>query len=471
MRDQEQGSEDVGTAREEESSEPPGCAAQSPARADSEVQKLYLFHLFLSISLTVVASFLFIDRLFLRLGFSMSQFGIVKGLSFLVPVTLNLLLAPYLARLGRDREIVVLAYLIRVSLPFLFFLLPWLQGDTGLVTAGCAAIFTTIMIFPMVAQNSLSALFKVLVPRKDLGRILANVLSLGFVPAFFLAIPCSWYIDRHSSGSDAEFYGAFLHVMFATSVFVLPAGWFMFKVSPPARAVRKGRNLGYRVIREPFQNRAYRVYLHASFMLSLVSTMIISFINPYLLRAQGLSMLQISLIASGVSLLGVGLRPLWGRLCDEYGGKNVLRVSVVGVTLGLFILTGKGLIPVVIFAVLAWNTNEGLFGVGLFTGQQYLSLALSDEEKTNVYIAAASFVNGTGMFCGSLLGGFILDWLAGRMHPDLPYGHYEIYFAYCALAYLVVGHFVTALRERRRRVSSSELALGIYRALRSRMRR
>ena len=51
-----------------------------------------------------------------------------------------------------------------------------------------------------------------------------------------------------------------------------------------------------------------------------------------------------------------------------------------------------------------------------------------------------------------------MDWLAGRMYPDLPYGHYEIYFAYCALAYLVVGHFVTALRERRRRVSSGALA-------------
>ena len=471
MRDQDRGSEDIGPAREKESGKPPGCAAKGPARTDSEVQKLYLFHLFLSVSLTVVASFLFIDRLFLRLGFSMSQFGIVKGLSFLVPVTLNLLLAPYLARLGRDREIVVVAYLIRVSLAFLFLFLPWLRQDTGLLTAGCAVIFTTIMIFPMVAQNSLSALFKALVPREDLGKTLANVLSLGFVPAFLLAIPCSWYLDRHSSGSDAEFYGAFLHVMLATSVFVLPAGWFMFKISPPAKAAQKRRTLGYRVIREPFQNRAYRVYLHASFMLSLVSIMIMSFINPYLLRVQGLSMLQISLIATGVSLLGVGLRPLWGRLCDEYGGKNVLRVSVVGVALGLFILTGKGLVPVVIFAVLAWNTTEGLFGVGLLTGQQYLSLALSDEEKTNVYIAAASFVNGTGMFCGSLLGGFLLDWLAGRMHPDLPNGHYEIYFAYCALAYLVVGHFVTALRERRRRVSSAELALGIYRALRSRMRR
>ena len=88
--------------------------------------------------------------------------------------------------------------------------------------------------------------------------------------------------------------------------------------------------------------------------------------------------------------------------------------------MGLFCLTGEGLVPVLFFALLAWNTNEGIFGVGLLTGQQYLSLALSDQERTSIYIASATFVNGAGMFVGSMVGGFMLDWLASRTHPDLP---------------------------------------------------
>ncbi len=430
MQDQDEVPVNVGPVNEEDSGEPPGSITSGPQtpdkrdsrrffRAYSEIRKLYLFHFFLSISLTAVASFLFLDRLLLRMGLSMSQFGVIKGLAFLAPVTLNLILAPYLARLGRDREIVILSYLFRVILSYLFLLLPWLWKDTGLLTVGCAVVFLTTMFFPMVAQNSLSALCKAHIPREDLGKRMANILSLGMVPGFLLAIPSSWYIDLHSSGSDAEFYAAFLHVFVATTVFVFAAAGVMLKVSPPRRALQNRRRLGYRDIREPFQNRPYRVYLHASFMLSLVNIMIISFINPYLLRAQGLSMFQISLITITVSLLGIGLRPLWGHACDR--GKNVLRVSVVGVAAGLFILTGKGLVPVVIFAVLAWNTNEGFFGVGLFTGQQYLKLALCDEEKINLYIAAAAFV--------------------------------------------------TALRERRRRLTSGELALQMYRSLRSRMRR
>ncbi len=119
MRDQDVVSVDVGPVSEEDSGEPPGSIARGLAtpekqdsrrffRAYSEIGKLYLFHFFLSISLTAVASFLFLDRLLLRMGLSMSQFGVIKGLAFLVPVTLNLILAPYLARLGRDREIVVM---------------------------------------------------------------------------------------------------------------------------------------------------------------------------------------------------------------------------------------------------------------------------------------------------------------------------------------------------------------------------
>ena len=92
----------------------------------SEIRKLYLFQLFLSVSLTVVASFLFLDRLFLRMGLSMSQFGVVKGLAFLIPVTVNLLLSPFLARLGKDRQILAISYLIRIFLPFSFLLLPWM---------------------------------------------------------------------------------------------------------------------------------------------------------------------------------------------------------------------------------------------------------------------------------------------------------------------------------------------------------
>lgn len=436
-----------------------------------DIKKLYLFHLFLSVSLTAVGSFLFIDRLFLRLGLSMSQFGLIKGTAFLVPVTLNLVLSPYIAGLGRDREIVAVSYGLRVLLPYLFLLLPWFPVSVSVLTLICSLIFMVTLICPVIAHTSLSSLCRYHIPQEKLGMHMGHILSLMTVPSVILAVPASWHIDLHTAGSDSRFYGAFLHVFLATTLFILAAAWFILRLNPRKASAPRRRRPGFTDIAEPFRNRPYRVFLHASFMLSMVGTMITAFINPYLLGPQNLSMFQVSLITVLVSTLGVGLRRLWGHMCDEYGGRNVLRLSVVGVAAALFVLTGKGLIPVLIYAIMAWNVTEGLFGVGLFTGQQYLSLALSDGERTNVYIAATSFANGTGMFAGSLLGGFLLDWLAGQIRVDQTGTHYAIYFTYCALLYLVVGHFVTALRERRRRVSSTELVLRMYRALRSKMRR
>ena len=438
---------------------------------NSDIRRLYLFHFFLSVTLTAAGSFLFIDRLFLRMDLSLSQFGLIKGMSYLIPVTVNLGLSPYLARLGRDREIASVSYLIRILLPYLFLLVPWFALSKPYLTLVCSAIFVTTMICTFIAYTSLSALCRYHIPREKLGRHMSNILSLTTVPSIALAIPATWYIDLNSSAGDEQFYGAYLHVFLLTTAFILPAVIFLLRLSRRRPSVPRPDRPGLGEIVTPFRNRPFRVYLHASFMLSLVGSMIVSFINPYLLGPRGLSMFQISLITMVIAGLGVGLRRLWGNFCDQYGGRNALRISVVGVAAALFCLSGQGLIPVLIFAVLAWNTNEGLFGAGAITAQQYLGLSLSDEQKVNVYVATTSFVNGTGMFVGSLVGGFLLDWLADQIRPDRGDAHFVIYFSYCALAYLVVGHFITALRERRRRVTSGELLLRIYRALRSRMRR
>ena len=436
----------------------------------SDIRRLYFFHFFLSVSLTAVGSFLFIDRLFLHMGLSMSQFGLIKGVAYLIPVTVNLALAPYLARLGRDREIASVSYLIRILLPYLFLLVPWFSFSKPQMALVCSAIFAVTMICPFIAFTSLSALCRYHIPKGKLGHHMGNILSLTTVPSVALAIPATWYVDLNSSAGDERFYGAYLRVFLLTTIFILPAVMFLQRLSRRRPSVPRPDRASLREIITPFRNRPFRVYLHASFMLSLVGSMILSFINPYLLGPRGLSMFQVSLITVAVAGLGVGMRLMWGNVCDQYGGKNVLRISVVGVAVALFFLSGQGLIPILIFAVLAWNTSEGLFGAGIVTAQQYLSLALSDEQKVNVYVATTSFVNGVGMFIGAILGGFLLDWLSEQMRPDRGDAHYIVYFTYCALAYLIVGHFITALRDGRRRVRSGELLLRIYRAFRSRMR-
>ena len=167
------------------------------------------------------------------------------------------------------------------------------------------------------------------------------ILSLMTVPSVILAVPASWYIDLHTAESDSQFYGAFLHVFLATTLFILAAAWFILRLNPRKASAPRRRRPGFTDIAEPFRNRPYRVFLHASFMLSMVGTMITSFINPYLLGPQNLSMFQVSLITVSVSTAGVGLRRLWGRMCDECGLPASLHLSGLGLAGEILGLGGK----------------------------------------------------------------------------------------------------------------------------------
>ncbi len=146
------------------------------------LQKIYLFHFFNKIAISVVANFLFLDRIFLRMGLNMQQFGAIKGLSYFIPMIINLLLSPLIGRLNRDREIVGIGYLIRVFLPLLFLLLPRYISDKTALSAAVTAVLLTVHIFPIVSNNCIQMLVRSNAP------IIINRLSVD-IKISFLPLP------------------------------------------------------------------------------------------------------------------------------------------------------------------------------------------------------------------------------------------------------------------------------------------
>jgi len=439
-----------------------------------DIRRLYLFHFFNSIALAVVGIFLFWDKFFLRLGFNMAEFGLIKGLAAFIPMGINLVVSPLVLRLRRDREAVALAYLVRVTLPFLMLGVPYLTEDKTLRVAACAAILVATMIFPMIANNSLYVLCKRLLPADRLGKHMGWITSIWNAPCALLGIVCCRYLDGFANAPTDEFVGALFRICVATTVFQLPASWIALRLSRPQLPQDATRETGYRfrAIMDPFQDPNFRVFLSGIFMVAAMSATVASFVNPYLLQIRGLTLSQISVITAAISLAGFLFRPLWGRMADRVGGRNVLRFSLAGVGLGVFALTGQGFVFLLVFALLAWQTIEGVFGTGVYTGSQYLMLSLSDEERSNIYIAATTFIVGCGGLAGSVVGGQLLEWLKARMDPALPAGeHYRIYFLFCGLGWLITSQFVTAIRERRRRITFARLLLEVYHTVRGALSR
>ena len=200
-------------------------------------------------------------------------------------------------------------------------------------------------------------------------------------------------------------------------------------------------------------------------MWGVIMGMCTSFLNPYLIEGQSLNLKQISIMGAVFAGLALVWRPMWGHLFDRFGARNVIRLGLVGVAVGLFALTGKGLIFVVIFGVLAW-IYDGIFVMAVGTGANYLMLSLSHENKSNVYMAVAGLIGACGVFVGSLGGGVLLDWLKNSVGAGDPTAYYRIYFTYCALGTLLLGGTAAAMRDGRRKVRPTQMVLAMYQGFR-----
>ena len=441
---------------------------QKDLKFSPDIKRLYLFHFFNGIALTVVANFLFVDKLLLRMNFDMQQFGFIKGIAWFLPVLLNLVLSPFILNLNRDKSIVACGYLMRVVIPYALLLLPELTGNKTVLTFGCATVLLTSLVFPILANNSIAALCKVHIPENYLGRHMSWIMTLWTAPGYILSILCSYYIDLHSNGGDGEFYSACFKIFFFTTVFQVFASLVIMRLTQETNNTdHKNTDAAFGDICLPFKDGQFRVVLAALFLTYLIVGMFTTFINPFLLNVKKLSMTDVSIIGAVASIMSAAFFPLWGKMTDRVGGRNVWCICALGLGTGIFCLLGHGIVFICIYALFCWGLTGGFFGCGLSISTQYLLLAKGKSRLINIYLAASSLAFGWGLMTGSILGGCILKWLKTMVSPEMPNVEFHIYFTYCALACFILVFFVSAIRERKTRMNSLQMVGEIFQETRS----
>jgi MFS family permease len=251
------------------------------------------------------------------------------------------------------------------------------------------------------------------------------------------------------------------------------ASLILLRVSPSVKP-ETGRRARVKDIVAPFRDSNFRVLMNAYFISGIAFTMVNAFINPYLMEARRLPMSAISVISAAMSVLSFALLPIWGRLTDRVGARNCYRIGFFGMAFGILCLAGEGWLLLGVYALLAWNMG-GLFGCGMTLGSSCLIMSLGEERKNNIYVAAATFAGCAGGLIGALGGGVLLEGMkkliAGNIGPHVPLLHYQIYYALCAFGCYLSGVAATRLQDGRRHLSTSQMAVATYRAVRNRMLR
>jgi MFS family permease len=184
-----------------------------------------------------------------------------------------------------------------------------------------------------------------------------------------------------------------------------------------------------------------------------------------------MSTTAITVVDAVVSIGMLLLLPLWGRMTDRFGSRNILYLCTLGIALGALLLAGGGLVLFALSSLLAWRGTQGVLASGKGVAGQALLLTKTVREKAGSYVAAASFAGGVGGLLGSLSGGALLEWLAERPQLGKHFDHYRIYFCLVGVAHVLLAGLVFALDDGQPRLSPTSFLRQAFRGARRRIRR
>lgn len=429
--------------------------------------RLYVYHALNSVAMCFITSSLFIDQLVLRAGVNMTQFGVVMSVGTLAASAVNFVASPVIAAGRFDRGVTLWAMGARCLTAGLFLAIPLLvSSPSSRMLAFCAAM-VVFMLFGYLANTSLASVCRMYVSPYEAGRHSAGLHIVWMLPGRIAAVACGWYIARYAQASDTEFRGAVLVAAAVTSAAHIPGIFVMMRLgTPPAHApayagdspeVETPPRARFTDLLAPYRDPVFRPFLRVQALQAGVLAMATTFVYAYLTIAQQQdrrwSSGQFALADSVMTIGGLVLLPVWGRLADRLGGRNVLHIATLGMAVSLVALAGGGAAPTVVFALLAWGGHTGLFGAGLTVGQRYIQLAHVNAARANVDLAALGLVGGVGYAIGATGGGILLDTFTRGLRGADSAAAYQLYFAIAAIALALVSLAVARLPDGRERLS------------------
>lgn len=372
---------------------------QSPA-----MRNLYLYHLFISLALTIAANFTFIDRLLLRLQIDLSSFGVIKSFMYLAPAVIYQLCLPLLQRIGRDLQVCAVCYAVRVILPLFLPFLAIYCHDRNVLTVACAILLSGGMLFAVFANNALMKIYRQVIPVKQYNYASGVMTTLMSFPSFILALPFAWLLDRFNGLADREFFLLFGTLHFFTLLFEIPAIILLLKIKLPAAVKEISVKSSFTEMLRPYRSPELRILLLQIFVHRIVCGIGMAYITVFFLQVVKVSMTALVVISMLMVVAADIMRPFNGKLLDRWGYARTFPVLSAAILLGWIGICcfWEALWFLPFFAILAWDGLGSLCGSALSLGGYAAIGKLADRSWIGSAVAAYSLSSNSGFFTGFL---------------------------------------------------------------------
>lgn len=164
----------------------------------------------------------------------------------------------------------------------------------------------------------------------------------------------------------------------------------------------------WRSLREPLRNAGFRKFL--VFHLCWMSGVYLAspFFQFYFLQDLELDIGYVALTNTAATVAGLTSIQLWGALCDRYGSKPVLYVTLAFASLIplVYVFTTRENYYWIGFGV---NALSGAMWAGISLGAANLLLKLAPKEKNSVYLSTFGALSGLATAAAPILSGFISE--------------------------------------------------------------
>lgn len=164
----------------------------------------------------------------------------------------------------------------------------------------------------------------------------------------------------------------------------------------------------FRSLREPLRHAGFRGFL--LFHLCWMSAVYLSspFFQFYFLQDLRLDIAYVALTNTAATIAGLTSVQLWGKLCDRFGSKPVLYVTLAGASVIplVYVFTTRANVYWIGFAVNAWS---GAMWAAISLAAANLLLKLAPREKNAVYLSTFGALSGLATAAAPIVSGFVSE--------------------------------------------------------------
>lgn len=396
-------------------------------------RRLIRYQLLQSAALTMVSNLMLLDCLLLRTGIDIAAFGTVKSSIYLLPALVCILCAPIIQRLNRPQTVCAVSYSLRVVLPLGMPLIPLLTDNRTLIAAGYMVILAASFTCAMLANNSLVAIFKAVLPPENFNRRASLLNSLLSLPSMVLSVPAAWLAGRWETLSDRNFFIAY-GILQAVSVLPeIPAVLVITKVRIPGGLGSSDRpGLSLREMLLPLKQRGCRFFMAVVFSRGFQIAMLGTYATVYLIKERNLPLHWIFFAGPLICVLNTILSKFVGSLTDRIGYPGVL-MAFSALLLPLFagfLTFQESVFWLILWIILIFDGNSGLLINQLTV--QFLNAAssLSSRERSYIFASEYSLTSSLGSFIGSFAAGGLFSIVSMTVPEEEVF---RGYFVCCAL--------------------------------------